>query len=572
MQGRDVPYPTAENRNTQTRKAATTNEDIEVACARPQVEEVTEDNSRMRDLFEEQDHEQQLQLTPVENGQLPSIMSPSGRTSTVYRESQDNADLLLSLIRSEAELQEKENGPAVDKDTLIFVGESSPLSFLERRLQESGHVSMSRLSHPLKESFEKSSVSTSSSVDSVASSLSQDSLRELLAAYFSVIRPFYPVISRQWFSDRYFRDDIPPLLLSAMCFAACYHCSIPTNFQTGYASREKAKEVFYLEAKRLFDEDQEEDILVVLQSVILLSFYGGKTRRVWNSRTWLGVAITLAEEMGIHRSTSRLKMDESDKCHLKVIWWTIVFRDFFTSINYRRPPKTHDPTLIRMLTIKEFLWDKDPSDPIFGQRDMTTCHFLVEYAKLNMLMSKVIQTRHSAYSDVRQSTLEQLYNELTEWLQNLPECLDWKVNRNNDAALYTCMGFHHMTMLIYRPRSTDPDFIDNKRAVQSASEIATIVGNFGIQGTHWIPQDMYQIITTAVAILLNEVQKNDSSVAKLQLQICFMTLNQAKENWDHAPWIVKFFEHMQKKQPDQTISPEFCAEELDFLDFPIEDL
>lgn len=337
-------------------------------------------------------------------------------------------------------------------------------------------------------------------------------------------------------------------------------------FQMGYPSREKAKEVFYLEAKRLFDEDQEEDIVVVLQAVILLFFYGGKTRRVWNSRLWLVIAITIAEEMGLHRVTSRIKMNEADKYHLKIIWWRIVFRVFFTSLSYGRPPKTHDPNAdTELLNMQDFDWDQDPDDPIFGRKDQVNCHFLVEYAKLNRFMGKVIQVRYCAYYDIRQSTLDEFYDELTEWRRNLPPCLDWTTNTTHNAAMYTCMGFHHMCMFIYRPRTTDPDFIDKQRAVESASAISTIVGKLGIGGTNHIPQDMLQIITVAVTILLSDFAK--SEVAKLQVQICLMILNQAKENWDHAKWIVGFFERLQLAQPDQT---EFSLDTFDFLNLTMD--
>lgn len=261
---------------------------------------------------------------------------------------------------------------------LIFVGESSPLSFLVQQLQESGHVTLHKISQAEPElngriSDKSSSVS---STQSVAGSLPSLALKEILTVYFEIVHPFYPVVDWQWFSENYFNNDVPPLLLNAVCFVACYHCSTPLIFRLGYSSREKAKEAFYHEAKRLFDEDQEEDIVVVLQAVVLLSFYGGKARRVWNSRSWLAISITIAEEMGLYRATSRIKMNEADKCHLKIIWWCIVFRDFFTSLSYGRPPKTHDPNAdTELLTLNDLDWDKDPDDPIFGKKDRRTANF-----------------------------------------------------------------------------------------------------------------------------------------------------------------------------------------------------
>lgn len=557
LQGKKVPYPVAPTQDGESH-AETGRRELGTSPEVPRMTELPDDESipvtaNQHSIEQGTSNPQffQLSSSSVSKMRSPASVSPNMMMNSTF-----------------GWTSSFEKGALVDKDTLIFLGESSPLSFLVRRLQESGHVTIHKLPQVEPEISERMSDRSSSIVSnqSAASSLPPNALKEVLTSYFQIVHPFYPVIARQWFCDKYFKNDIPPLLLNSVCFAACYHCPMSVIFQMGYPSREKAKEVFYLEAKRLFDEDQEDDIVVVLQAVILLSFYGGKTRRVWNSRSWLAIAITIAEEMGLHRLTSRIKMNEADKCHLKIIWWCIVFRDFFTSLSYGRPPKTHDPNAdTELLTVEDFDWDPDPDDPMFGRKDAFNCHFLVEYAKLNRFMGKVIQMRYCAYYDIRQSTLDKLYDELTEWRQSLPPCLDWTINTTHNAARYTCMGFHHMCMFIYRPRSTDPDFIDKRRAVESASAISTIVGKLGVDGTNHIPQDMFQIITVAVAILLSDFAKSD--VTNLQVQICLMILNQAKENWDHAQWIVSFFERLQLTQPDQ---PDLSIDSFDFLKLPIE--
>lgn len=470
------------------------------------------------------------------------------------------------------------NGGNIDKDTLVFVGESSPLSFLVRRLRDSGHVAMSNISQ-LKVQKKPSSTQSSSissvpsNAESAVGSLDPGILEDLIRAYFAVVHPFYPVVNRRWFAEKYRQKEVPQLLLNSVCFAACYHCDAPVIFKAGYSSRDAAKENFYMEAKRLFDEENEDDILIILQSAVLLSFYGGKPRSVWNNRSWIAIAVTIAEDLGLHRSTCQLKMNAIDKSHLRIIWWCIVQRDFMTSLNFGRPQKTCDSRSdFELLSLDEFEGDIDPENPIFGKKDISNCHFLVENAKLNMLMMKVFNSRYSPHSDP-QPNLNELYQEVLQWRRNLPACLNWELHPSSLAAIYTCMVYHHMVIFIFRPRMIDSEIVEMcslKNAVESANEIASLVGRLGVIGTCKIPQDLYSVIVTAVAILMNNVQANNSAISKLQLQICFMTLNQAKENWDHAPWVVKLFDNLQdsassSSHPDFTTGESAIPDDMDFL-------
>lgn len=444
---------------------------------------------------------------------------------------------------------------SIDKDTLVFVGESSPLSFLLRHLQDSGHVTMNEVSQRKTDRPPPSTPSSesTSTADSTISNLPPGTLDALVSSYFAMVHPFYPVIHRKWFADKYKRNEVPLLLLNAVCFAACYHCEQLVVFRAGYAKRQDAKDAFYAEAKRIFDEEQETDILIVLQAAVLLSFYGGRTKCVWNNRSWLAIAVTIAEDLGLHRSTLGLKMKEEDKTHLRMVWWCMVFRDLMTSLNWGRPHKTCDPRSdFEMLRIEEFEIDEDPSDAMFGKRDMANCHFLVENAKLNMLMIKVFQTRYTPRSDV-QPDLDALHAELGSWRDNLPECLNWSEHPNSLAAMYACMVYHHMLIFIFRPLMADSADIETcslEITIKAASQIASLVGRLGIVGTIRIPQDMYPIIVTAMAILLKDVQATGSVESKLQLDICFMTLTHSQENWDHGPWIVSLFNRM-LEQPNQ---------------------
>lgn len=438
-------------------------------------------------------------------------------------------------------------------DNLVFVGESSPLSLLVRHLQDNGYLRMDSR----RKQKSGDSPGSASSQSSMAASLPTDVLRDLLASYFEIVHPYYPLIKRRWFAQKFQDHDVPPLLLNAVCFAACYHCEASVIFRTGYKTREDAKEAFYAEAKRLFDLDEEEDSVIVLQAAILLSFHGGKPRKVWGSRAWLAVAVTISEDLGLHRSTSRVKMNEEDRSHLRLLWWCIVVRDMMTSFTWGRPPRTMESRLdFDMLTLKDFETDEDPEDPIFGRRDPKLCEYMVWNAKINLIMMKVICVRYSPRLFLDPTTsLNDLYAELLEWRRSLPPSLDWSVDPNSLTATYTCMTYHHVTIFIFRPMMQDLDVLEMcslKRAVESASEIASLVGTLGVLEARRIPQDVYQVIATALGVLLSDVQSENSVISKFGLQICLMTLNQGKEHWDPGALLVKCFGRLQESRSSPT--------------------
>jgi hypothetical protein len=368
-----------------------------------------------------------------------------------------------------------------------------------------------------------------------------------LTCYFTKIHPFYPIINRTWFAEKYKYSFVPPLLLNAMCFVACYHCEPCTIHRAGFSSSLQAKEAFYKDAKKLFYEEQEGDLLVTLQSCILLSFYGGQPRSALNCRTWLAMAATIAEELGIHSSTNKTKMNEADKSLLKIIWWTLVTRDAMTTAFFGRPQKICDQRCdVDMLNFEDFLIvDEDPEGLMFGRRDLTNYHFLIELAKAMEILMKIFSTRYYPRSDPRPCMEE--YKLLTEWKSDLPQCVDWDATPQTTTARYLAMTYHLLLIFIFRPRMEDSEQLESssmETAIRSATEVAKLLAKVGRKNTLAIPQDMYVVLVTAMVILLTDFRQRKLEISKLHLQMCLMILTQAKGCWDHAWWLIDMFEQM----------------------------
>lgn len=430
----------------------------------------------------------------------------------------------------------------VNKNSFTFIGESSPLAMVLRRLQDSGHISVGII--PRKHL-------TSSSPQSCSSGTSQSTemLEELISSFFTFVHPYYPMINRIWFFEEYTKGTISQLLFNAVCFAACYHCDSSTIFKCGFNSREDAKDVFYRLAKKLFDEEQEQDVLIVLQSVVLLSFYGGRPRQLWNSRTWVSLAISIAEDLGIHRSTRRSQLSDMESSQLRIIWWCVVLRDLMTSLTLGRPPRICQQRCdVEPLTLEDFDVDKDPDSSLFGKRSPSCYHYLIEISKLNIFMDEIIEIRYNPRSSL-EPDMSRFHRDLLEWKKNLPDCVNRVKNETDSSALYLEMAYHHLLIFIFRPRMVGSEIAEScslEECVKSANEIASCVGNLGVMRSLSIPQDIYPIIVTAMVILIQDYRCNNSIISKLHLQICMIAIKQSCENWDHGSWLLDVLSPMLK--------------------------
>jgi hypothetical protein len=148
---------------------------------------------------------------------------------------------------------------------------------------------------------------------------------QLFRTYFEFVHPHYPILDRADFAAQYTDLEHPPsyLLLQSVLFMAAGHCDLSVLVEAGFASRYHARKTFFQRAKALYDSDHEPNKVTVVQAVFLISFW-------WNGPTdqkdtwhWLGVAISLALTLGMHRSTKHSDMKPKDRCLWKKIWWSL---------------------------------------------------------------------------------------------------------------------------------------------------------------------------------------------------------------------------------------------------------
>ncbi|KAM0263713.1 hypothetical protein ACHAQJ_001027 [Trichoderma viride] len=184
----------------------------------------------------------------------------------------------------------------------------------------------------------------------VFSKLPDDVCDELVRCYFQHVHFFLPIIDAPAFLNEYCSNgsrNISLLLYWSMLLAAANFVDTDVLQNAGFATRKAMKTAMYERAKCLYDVDRGTDKLVLIQSVILLGFYYTDPQDHTGAWYWVGIAISLSQNIGLHRS-SRLSSRGQQQASpareslMRRIWWACVVRDRWVSLARGRPMRIHN--------------------------------------------------------------------------------------------------------------------------------------------------------------------------------------------------------------------------------------
>lgn len=217
----------------------------------------------------------------------------------------------------------------------VFLGESSPLTCVVDEGQRSPNkgyacgIQKGRLHYSISDA-------TEDSLGLRRKSLQDRLVREsalvfptnaicdiLLQAYFEWFHPCFPILDRSKVQQDYEEGKISPLLLQSMLFVGVSLCSDIALNTTGYNNRYQAKGEFYSRAKEIYDVGWENDTVIKLQSIFLMSFWRGGPTEERDVRFWLGAAIGLAQKKGMHVMSKLSFLSAQDQKIWKRIWWAL---------------------------------------------------------------------------------------------------------------------------------------------------------------------------------------------------------------------------------------------------------
>ena len=471
---------------------------------------------------------------------------------------------------------------AIDKCSITYLGESFPLALVLEDLQEGG--GRTRTHHPgppLEDAGTPASnhdrVHPSHLLPEDMNCLKNKQALEypdrelfssLMYTFVDVVFPLYPIINRQEFIDQYKGDHLPWILLQSACFAAATFCPITMLHKAGFSGRRQARFYFYRKAKALFDTGYESNKIVILQSVILLSMWGGGPNNYWNFYSWIGTGVTIAETVGLHRSMTSTNMPSKDRSLLKRLWWTLVIRDAFCASLLGRPLRINmDHGDAEMLSPEDFEHDSRSLDA--GQHPLaqTFGQYQIEVAKLSLVLHQIVYTRFAPRS--KSASIAGLHESLERWREEVGPALDWDNDPFNHNLLATCLSIlynHHI--ILASLGSSDQLFLSGSGYSEAAGQRISIAASSIVMKSQslMIPHETFQGIFLAGVVSYTQMLKPNSTIAQLgfsNLNNAQMALHSAIEAWDPVPWVTTLFDrlssNLQKKQRNGTKARETLA-------------
>lgn len=268
-------------------------------------------------------------------------------------------------------------------------------------------------------------------------------------------------------------------------------------------------------AQLLYDFDYESDRLILVQGLLLKTFWYESPDDQKDTWHWMGVAISLAHTIGLHRNPMSMRMPPRKQRLWKRIWWSCFMRDRLIALGMRRPTRIKDEDYdVPMLEKADFEIEPFPEDNLIVSTDCAAMRNLavqeelaelcIAKASLCVLISRMLKAQYSVLTrdkmrpdDTTSSTMMLFPNkgsniemvkavdlELMSWESALHECcqyrpltpLDVRDGKSTIAVHRTLlhMVYHTTVSALHRPQFLPASPVQALMASRPVQEMARI--------------------------------------------------------------------------------------------------
>jgi len=437
---------------------------------------------------------------------------------------------------------------------------------------------------------------------------------ELLKSYIHYVHTYMPLLDLEEFLQTIVQNDgihrISLLLFQAVMFAGVAFIDMKHLQAAGYQTRKAARKVFFQRARLLYDFDYEVDRISLVQSLLLMTYWYETPDDQKDTWHWMGVSLSLAHTIGLHRDPGNSRMDVRRQRMWKRIWWSTYTRDRLIALGMRRPMRVKDDDCdVPMLSLEDF--EFHPFSPeivamvgnseilqnVSHQRELAL--MFIEKAKLCLCVSHVLSAQYSVLSHKFGGTMETTMmlvpkkstaetfevrscdQELEDWLANLPIETQYAASNGSklseaDEVLHSHRALLKMVYLttssaLHRPQvlpaipypSTDAELqdISRNKVRFAAVEITAIAQDLHcLDLTRYYPTTGVTVLLPAVIIHLLDIKSTDPSIRMTSLQRfyqCMRILQRLREIYASADFATSFLEAAIRKAGIQlTVSPQ----------------
>ncbi|KAI1171250.1 fungal-specific transcription factor domain-containing protein [Nemania sp. FL0916] len=447
--------------------------------------------------------------------------------------------------------------------------------------------------------------------------------KALLHAYTEYVHPYMPLLDLHDFlsivdAHDGSRGQTSLFLYQAVMFCATAFVSGKDLKDAGYTSRKAARRAFFLKARLLYDFDYENDRLLLVQGLLLMTYWYETPDDQKDTWHWMGVAISLGHTIGLHRNPANTNMSLQRRKLWKRIWWSCFMRDRLIALGMRRPTRIKDEDFdVPMLEESDFDIRVLPDTvQVVGLectllRDVTMQRELAQMciakAKLSLCISQMLKAQYSVLiraathpENMTNSTMMLLPNkqldnmesifkcdhELTQWAETLPESCKYRplspldiqngrgplaVQRNLLHMVYftTVSALHRPLFLPSSPRnyqqtpSQVQQQLSRMRVCDSAMRITQMLAELTALGLEkFLPTTGVTVVLPAMIIHMIEM-KNPSQMVQAAahrgFQQCMRVMERLRDIYAAADYAVAFLNAAMRKgaqadQPQQTFA------------------
>ncbi|OTA92640.1 hypothetical protein M434DRAFT_396310 [Hypoxylon sp. CO27-5] len=444
-----------------------------------------------------------------------------------------------------------------------------------------------------------------------ALSLPSPSLQNaLLTAYVEFVHPYMPLIELHDFLGMINSRDglygqISLFLYQSVMFAATAFVDVKYLKEAGYANRKAARRDFFYKTRLLYDFDYESDRLILVQGLLLMTYWYETPDDQKDTWHWMGVAISLAHTIGLHRNPANTNMSPRKQKLWKRIWWSCFMRDRLIALGMRRPTRIKDEDFdVPMLDEHDFeiepLADEiqiiGPEctlvrDVLMQQELALMC---IAKAKLCLCISHMLKAQYSVLirdksraENTTNSTMmlfpnKQLDNvesvnscdlELLAWVQSLPPCcqyrplsaLDLKTGRATIAVQRNLLHMVYYTTIsaLHRPQflpsspthapqtSAQAQEMSRSRVRDAAAQITRMVSELhNLRLEKFLPTTGVTVILPAMIIHLLEMKNplpQPREIAMRGFKQCMKAMEKLRDIYAAADYAVAFLDAALRK-------------------------
>ena len=431
----------------------------------------------------------------------------------------------------------------------------------------------------------------------------------LLRCYVEYVHPYMPLIDLTDFLTSINSRDglcgqISLFLYHAVMFSASAFVDSRYLKDAGYPSRKAARKAFFYKSRLLYDFDYESDRLVLVQALLLMTYWYETPDDQKDTWHWMGVAISVAHTIGLHRNPANTTMPPRKKNLWKRIWWSCFMRDRLVALGMRRPTRIKDEDFdVPMLEESDF--DIEPLSEeiqVIGEdcrfvRDMAMQQELalmcIEKAKLCLCISNMLKAQYSvlirdkAKENTTNSSMmlfpnKQLNNmdnvkncdmELVAWATALPACCQYRpltcldlqngrstvaVQRNLLHMVYytTVSALHRPQFLpaspLHAPQtSAQVQELSRMRVRDAATQITRMVSEMHtLRLERFLPTTGVTVVLPAMIIHLLEMksslpQARDNALHGFRQ--CMTVMERLRDSYAAADYAVHFLDAALRK-------------------------